>query len=124
MKQLAFTFSGSNDKAVTVLETKRGRAAKKKQKKNYTATFSFNLLNQREKNDSKRYALITAIKAFFTFGHAHTTLSSRTTEVNLQFLTVSLEFFVCLIPYLSLLWLFYGSKFQSSERKTQNPCYP
>ena len=36
---------------------------------------------------------------FFTFGHAHTTLSLRASEVTLQFLTVSLEFVVYFIPF-------------------------
>ena len=53
VKQLAFTFSGSNDKAIAVFETKRGWAAKKKKKKNYI------------KKIYSRYALITCDQGFF-----------------------------------------------------------
>lgn len=52
MKQLAFTFSGSNDKAIAVLETKGGWAAKKKKKekiiqKNKLLTLRINNLRSR-----------------------------------------------------------------------------
>ena len=61
---------------------------------------------------------------FFTFGHAHTTLSLRATEVALQFLTVSLEFVVCFIPFLSRLWLFYGRSISELGTKDAESMLP
>ena len=65
VKQLAFTFSGSNDKAIAVLETKRGWAAKKKTEEKLYNNVLIQFVEPKGKNDSKHYALTTCDQGSF-----------------------------------------------------------
>lgn len=67
VKQLAFTFSGSNDKAITVLETKRGRAAKKKTKEKLYSNVLVQFVEPKGKKRLKTLRLNNCDQGLFHF---------------------------------------------------------